>query len=357
MDADLINMGPSQYSGDIDLSIFESKPQSNNSSTKEILEQSLTSLLDQSIWDLPYIYQEKIASSISSLENFLKHNNYSNDLQISSNTLNILRSTAREYNYKQSLFRSMQKLWNKASASMEASSSSSLNPKIEQLISQYYSVFGKLLETLNEAFVNSLIKNPLFLPINSYETVFRDCMMDLKNSTTRKKLKMKLCPGVEPPKIKSVQRQYFRTIQKPFIEWNTFSIEKIIELEQEPSCVMVPFLHRLMNYTNQTKTEVACYTAPVGWEVTRISAAVTDGNYKEAIVTRTAARGEKGLVEVSVTYPKITKDHIWCKVSIEGIVSRKSVEELKVPEFKTVIVTVDEDGEHEIDPEFLQEVE
>lgn len=357
MDSDLINLGPSQYSGGIDMSIFESKPQSYSTSTKDILEQLLSSMLDQSIWDLPYIHVDKISNSITQLEKFLKHNNSSNDLQITSNTLNILRQSARDYNYKHSIYTSMQKLWNKSTSDLESQQIPSINSKLEQLISQYYSVFSKLLETLNEALVNSSIKNPLFLPINSFEGVFRDCLKELQNSTTRKKLQLKLCPGVEPPKIKSVQRQYFRTIQKPFTEWNTFSIEKIIELEQEPTCLMVPFLHRIMNYTNQTKTEVVCYTAPLGWEVTRISAAVTDGNYKEAIITRTAAKGEKGLVEVSVTYPRITKDHIWCKVSIEGIVSQKSIQEIKVPEFKTVMVTVEDDGEHEIDPEFLQEIE
>lgn len=214
-----------------------------------------------------------------------------------------------------------------------------------------------LLETLNELFINSSIKSPLFPPLNSFEEVFRECLNELKNSTTRKKLQLKLAPGVEPPKIKQVQRQIMRTIKKPYTEWNSFSVEKIVEIEQEPSCVMVPFLHRLMNYTNQSKAEVVTYTAPVGWEVTRISAAVTDGNYKEAVVTRTATRNEKGLVEVTVTYPKITKDHIWVKLNLEGIVSTKSFHEIQVPEFKTVIVTVDEDGEHEILPEFLEEID
>jgi hypothetical protein len=352
METDLINLGPSD-SNPLDFSVFSSSPQNT---TKEILEQQLHSLLDQSIWDLPHIYKDRISSSISNLDKFIKLSSSSSDFQSSSSILNHLRQASRDYDYQKALSTSMQKLWD-SSIYSESQSLSSQSPKIDSLISHFYTVFGMLIETLNEFFINSAIKSPLFLPLNSYEDIFRACLKDLKTSATRKKLQMKLCPGVEPPKIKQVQRQFFKTIKKPFTEWNTFSIEKIVEIEQEPSCVMVPFLHRLMNYTNQTKAEVVTYTAPVGWEVTRISAAVTDGNFKEAIVTRTATRSEKGLVEVSVTYPKITKDHIWCKVNLEGIISQKSFQEIRVPEFKMVLVTVDEDGEHEILPEFLEEVD
>jgi hypothetical protein len=58
-----------------------------------------------------------------------------------------------------------------------------------------------------------------------------------------------------------------------------------------------------------------------------------------------------------LTHPKITKARIWVKVSIEGIVSQINFQEVQVPEFKTVLVTLDEDGEHEILPEFLEEID
>lgn len=162
---------------------------------------------------------------------------------------------------------------------------------------------------------------------------------------------------MEPPKTKQVQRQIMRTIKKPYTDWNFFSFEKIVEIEQEPFCVMVPFLHWFMNNTIQTKAEVITYTAPVGWEVTRIRGEVTDGNFEKALVTRTATRNDKGLVEVLLTHPKITKARIWVKVRIEGIVSQITFQEVQVPEFKTVLVTLDEDGEHEILPEFLEEID
>ena len=361
MDSDLISLDPSS-SPPIDFSSFaQSTPVSSISTTKEILEQHIHSLLDDSIWSLPHIYKDRVQSQYQNIEKFLKLSSSSSDHpspSSSSSTLQILRSSVRDYDYKKSLYTSMQKILTlPLNQHSEPLPTSSLLAKIDSLISQFYTVFGMLLETLNEFFINSPVKSPLFPPLNSYEEVFRECLKDLKNSTTRKKLQLKLAPGVEPPKIKQVQRQIMRTIKKPYTEWNSFSVEKIVEIEQEPSCVMVPFLHRLMNYTNQTKAEVVTYTAPVGWEVTRISAAVTDGNYKEAVVTRTATRNEKGLVEVTVTYPKITKDHVWVKLNLEGIVSQRNFQEIQVPEFKTVLVTVDDDGEHEILPEFLEEID
>ena len=357
MESDLLSLGPSS-SLSMDYSSFSTLPSSSTSTTKEILDQHIHSLLDDSIWSLPHIYKDHLSSLILELEKFLKLNSSSLDFRSSSSTIQILRSSVREYNFKSSLYTIIQKIWNQTlNQHPESLPTSSLIPKIDSLISQFYTIFGMLLETLNDLFINSSIKSPLFPPLNSFEEVFRDCLNDLKNSTTRKKLQLKLAPGVEPPLIKQVQRQMMRTIKKPYTEWNSFSVEKIVEIEQEPSCVMVPFLHRFMNYTNQTKAEVVTYTAPVGWEVTRISAAVTDGNYKEAVVTRTATRNEKGLVEVTVTYPKITKDHIWVKLNLEGIVSMKSFHETQIPEFKTVIVTVDDDGEHEILPEFLEEID
>ena len=105
------------------------------------------------------------------------------------------------------------------------------------------------------------------------------------------------------------------------------------------------------------KFHVISYYAPLGWEVTRVTAFVVDGVYKTANVRRTACRDNRAIAEVEVTYPRVTKDHIWCKVQLEGVLSKKSFQEIKVPEFKTVIVTVDEEGEHELPKEFLEEID
>ena len=131
----------------------------------------------------------------------------------------------------------------------------------------------------------------------------------------------------------------------------------MVEVEKEPSCVMVPFLHRLMNYTSETYVQVVIYYAPTGWEATRITAFVVEGNYKTANIKRTTCKENKAYAEVEITYPRVTREHIWCKVQLEGVLSRKSVQEIRIPEFTTVVVTVDEDGEHELPPEFLDDIE
>lgn len=179
----------------------------------------------------------------------------------------------------------------------------------------------------------------------------------MKNQTTRLKIQLKLCPGVEPPQVKRVQRQTYRIVKKPYTEWNTYSIQETIEIEKEPSCMMVPLLHRILNYTSETNVQVVSYVAPTGWEATRVTAFVVDGNFKTAVVKRTVCKESTAYAEVEITYPRVTREHIWCKVQLEGVLSRKRMEEIKVPEFTSVIVTVDEDGEHELPEEFLDDIE
>ena len=214
-----------------------------------------------------------------------------------------------------------------------------------------------VLLALNHELLKSPLSVSLFPKVSEFDNYFREIQNELKDQTITLKVQLKLCPGVEPPRVKRVQRQTFRIIKKPYTEWNTYSSQVLIEIEKEPSCIMVPFLHRIMNYTSETKLQVVTYYAPIGWEPTRITAYVTEGNYKTANIRRTTCRENKAMAEVEVTYPRITREHIWCKVQLEGVLSKKSVQEIKVPEYKTVLVTVDEEGEHELPEEYLEDIQ
>jgi hypothetical protein len=218
-------------------------------------------------------------------------------------------------------------------------------------------VLGRLLSILNDTFLSSSLNFRFFPPVSAFEDYFKDILADLKQKSTKLKIQLKLCPGVEPPQIKRIQKVFMKIIKKPYTEWNSYSVQQLVEIEKEPSCVMIPLFHRLMSYTTESKITIVSYYAPTGWEVTRIVAYVIEGNYKTANIRRTACKGHKAMAEVEVTYPRVTREHVWCKVQLEGVLSKKSIQEIKIPEFKTIIVTVDDDGEHELPPEFLEEIE
>ncbi|OMJ71674.1 hypothetical protein SteCoe_30042 [Stentor coeruleus] len=348
--------GPS--SAIIDLNIFDVNPlESNNERTKEVVEQQIFMLLDSCFWDLPNIPYDKISKGFEDINRFLALQAVSENHNLSEFIKQGLSQAVREYNWRESLYRSMLKSWNSLGLDIESSKPSEFHPQIEDLVKNFYSEFDKLLQLFNKGLLNCPLRLSLFPAVSVFGGFFKEILQELKNQTTRKKIQLKLCPGVEPPQIKRIQRQYFKIIKKPYIEWNAYCKQEVIEIEHEPSCIMVPLLHRLMNYTSQVKTHVLSYFAPTDWEVTRISAHIVEGNYKTAIIKRTACKQNKGLAEVEITYPRITRDHIWCKVQLEGVMSKKSVQEIKIPEFKTIIVTVDEDGEHELPPEFLQEID
>jgi hypothetical protein len=192
------------------------------------------------------------------------------------------------------------------------------------------------------------IKYNIFPQITAFDLFFLEKNQELKQRTKKLKIQLKLCPGVEPPTIKKIQIETFQIVKKPYTEWSTFSEDETIEIDKNPSCVMVPFVHRLFSVLSESKTCVVSYYAPVGWEVTRINAYVVDGFFKRTEIKRTVCRENKGLVEVEVNYPKITRESIWCRVRLEGVISRKRILDVKVPEYKEVLVIVDENGEHEL---------
>ena len=116
---------------------------------------------------------------------------------------------------------------------------------------------------------------------------------------------------------------------------------------------MVPFIHRFFSALSESKTHVVTYYAPVGWEVTRINAYVVDGFYKKTNIKRTVCRENKGMVEIEIVYPKLAKEHIWCKARLDGVISRKRIQDVKIAEVKDIIVLVDDYGEHELPEGFI----
>ena len=142
-------------------------------------------------------------------------------------------------------------------------------------------------------------------------------------------------------------------VKKPYTEWNTFSEEESIEIDKNPSCMMVPLIHRMLSMLSESKISVVTYYAPVGWEVTRINAYIIDGFFKRTNIKRTVCRENKGMVEIEIIYPKVTRENVWCKVKLEGVISRKRIMDVKMPEIKEIIVLVDDYGEHELPEGFI----
>lgn len=204
------------------------------------------------------------------------------------------------------------------------------------------------MQILDEAFQGTSIKYNLFPQVNVFDAFFNEKNIELRQKTKKLKIQLKLCPGVEPPLIKRVQIETYKMIKKPYTEWNTFSEEETIEVDKDPACVMIPLIHRLFSMLTERKVHIVTYYAPVGWEITRINAYVVDGNYKNTTIKRTLCRENKGMVEIEVSYPRVTREMVWFKTRLEGVISRKRIQDVKIPEIKDIIVVCDEYGEHEL---------
>jgi hypothetical protein len=194
--------------------------------------------------------------------------------------------------------------------------------------------------------MTTAIKYDIFPQICQFDAFFTEKNIELRQRTKKLKIQLKLCPGVEPPQIKRVQVEEYTIEKKPYTEWNTFSEDDTIEIEKQPSCTMVPLIHRLLSLTTESKKAVVSYFAPVGWEVTRVNAFVTDGFFKRTEITRSVCRENKAMVEVEVFYPRVTRENVWCSVRLEGVISRKRILDIRVPHVKEIFVVSDENGEH-----------
>jgi hypothetical protein len=345
-----------EHNASLDFSTFDSTSVINERS-KEIVDQLIHSLFDACFFDLPRIPYDQITKTTEDLSRYLTLNNYPQDSKFSEFILQSLRLSVRNYDFKSSLSKSLQKHWTHISSDLDPSRSPDPSSKLEDTISQFYSMFAKLLYSLNESFSTSLLKITLFPSVSAFDDLFKAIAQELKDLAVTRKLNLRLSPGVDPPQVKYVNRQVTKVIKKPYTEWNTFSNQQVVDVDMEPSCVMLPLFHRLMSYTTQARLHVVSYFAPSGWDVTRVTATVVDGNHKTAVIRRTACRQNKALVEVEIGFPRITREHIWCKVQMEGVLSRKCVQEIKRAEVKTVVVTVDEDGEHELPEDVVEEIE
>lgn len=220
--------------------------------------------------------------------------------------------------------------------------------KIDDLISKTQSYLGVLFRTIDE----TLLSTPLCCTISpqgqEFEPYFIDKNQELRLKTKKLKLQLKLCPGVEPPQIKLVQKEVFKKVKGVYTEWDTFCQEEILEIDKNPSCVMVPLIHRLFSMLTETSTQSITYFAPVGWEIIRLSTTIIDGRYSSINIKRSAYRLNRAVAELEISYPKIIRQSVWCSVRLEGILARKRVQDLLMPEKKTVIVIVDNYGEHEL---------
>lgn len=236
---------------------------------------------------------------------------------------------------------------------LSKSKPSSFYPKIDELVSSSYKDLQKLLQALEDGVMGTPFKLKVFPQIFAFDSFFSEKNQELRQKTKKLKLQLKLCPGVEPPQIKKVQIETYKVVKRPYTEWNTFSEDETIEVDKNPSCTMVPLIHRLFSMLSETKLHIVTYYAPIGWEVTRINAYTVDGFFKKINIKRIVCRENKGMVEVEITYPKLTKEIVWCKLRLDGVISRKRIQDVRIPEIKDIIVIVDDYGEHELPEGFI----
>lgn len=201
---------------------------------------------------------------------------------------------------------------------------------------------------MQDLLLTTPIKYNIFPSITTFDSFFNEKNQELRQKTKKLKLQLKFCPGVEPPVIKRVQYETFTMVKKNYTEWNTFIEDELVEVEKDPVCTMVPLIHRFFFMLTESKSAVVSYYAPVGWEVTRVNALVVDGFFKECNIKRSVCRENKARVEVEIVYQRVTRENVWCKVRLEGVISRKRILDVRVPQIKDVLVVVDENGEHEL---------
>ncbi|OMJ94942.1 hypothetical protein SteCoe_1802 [Stentor coeruleus] len=314
----------------------------------EVISQQILAVLDHCFVIFPQIKSEVISKAVEETNKFLTAHEAHKDKELIDYIGRCLNKLLQEFKWKDYLKQNLIKKWTSIVSPLANSKPSSFFPKIDELISSTYSQFSKLLQILNDLFMTTSIKYSIFPQITAFDVFFLEKSQELKQKTKKLKIQLKLCPGVEPPTIKKIQIETFQMMKKPYTEWSTFTEDETIEIDKNPSCVMVPLVHRLFSVLSESKICIVSYYAPVGWEVTRINAYVVDGFFKRTEIKRTVCRENKGHVEVEVNYPKITRENIWCRVRLEGVISRKRILDVKIPELKEVLVIVDDNGEHEL---------
>ena len=181
MEFDLILSGPPSTCL-IDFSSFSDYSSSPSQSTiKEILNQYIHSLLDDSIWSLPQINKDFLQSQIKNIDKFISQATPRPYLELSvpASTIEIMLLSVRHYDYKSSLITSMQKVLNSfLNQHSDPISPSVLIIKIDSIISQFFKAFEILIKTLDKLFMRSSITCCLLAPLDSFKEIFHECSKD-----------------------------------------------------------------------------------------------------------------------------------------------------------------------------------
>mmetsp|Transcript_17224 Transcript_17224/g.17145 ORF Transcript_17224/g.17145 Transcript_17224/m.17145 type:complete len:102 (+) Transcript_17224:407-712(+) len=92
-------------------------------------------------------------------------------------------------------------------------------PAIEQLTQSGFSGIRNLYGNLLDSIQKTPLKNCRFSPrLSDWENFFQQKTQELKQNTKKLKVQLKLNPGVEPPQIKRVTREYYKTVRRPYTE-------------------------------------------------------------------------------------------------------------------------------------------
>jgi hypothetical protein len=93
-----------EQSSPLDLSIFE-KAASNTGyeRAKEIVEQQLYAILDESIWSMPIINLEKLQKLFSEMTKYFEINKVQEDENLKQHIIKSLQNSIKEYDWKDSI--------------------------------------------------------------------------------------------------------------------------------------------------------------------------------------------------------------------------------------------------------------
>lgn len=322
----------------------------------EVILQLLISAIERALFTFPTIPKDPFNDTVSEINKFLSYHHIYEDAEMLDILCRNLTKNLESYGWIQEISKWLKSRWGEIVKEISNEKPSTYYPAIDELTKTGFLGLRTLFSYLLDLLQQTPLKYCKYSPkLSDWEAFFMQKAQELKQRTKKLKVQLKLNPGVEPPQIKRVTREFYRTVRRPYTEWNTFYHEEEFEIDIQPSCVMIPVVHRLCNAFTETKREIVTFYAPTGWEVTRVGANVLEGNFKTATVRRVGFRENKGMAEIEVVFPRITKLRIFCKVAIEGVMSRKRIQDVQVAEPKTVLVIVDDYGEHELPQGFLED--
>lgn len=205
-----------------------------------------------------------------------------------------------------------------------------------------------------ESFNNFLSKLGIIMNIfplsSSYEPFLCTINSELKEKIKSIYIQLKLCPGVEAPKIEKIEIETVKIIKKHYKEWAPFEEEfkENIEIVAKRRSVMALCCKKLFGQRIAQTVSTVNYYAPIGWHISQANAVIESGRFHDVTILKSDLNESLFTVKVRVLYSEASKEAIWFNLKMEGKMFRKRLKDVQVKEKKEILVIVDDNGVNEI---------